>query len=154
MQILIVGTGALACLFAARLASAGVEVYILGTWRDGLSALRQRGVRYFDLQGNTHQYPVKVIEDPGTGQRFNQALVLVKSWQTGRAAKQLYECLTDEGIALTLQNGFGNYETLKDALGEARVALGVTSVGAKLLDAQPSGKFVRRPDLRLLTLHS
>jgi 2-dehydropantoate 2-reductase len=133
MPILIVGTGALACLFAARLAGAGVEVCMLGSWREGLSALRQGGVRYYDLHGENYQYPVKVIADSGSGQRFSQALVLVKSWQTERAAKQLYECLSAEGVALTLQNGFGNYETLKETLGEERVAIGVTTVGAKLL---------------------
>jgi 2-dehydropantoate 2-reductase len=107
---------------------------MLGSWREGISALRQRGVRYNDLKGDNYQYPVKVIEDVGSEQRFSQALVLVKSWQTERAAKQLNECLTTEGIALTLQNGFGNYETLMETLGKERVALGVTTVGAKLLE--------------------
>lgn len=134
MQILIVGTGALACLFAARLASAGADVFMLGSWREGLSALRKSGVRLLDLQGKIHQYPVKVLENPANDQRFSQALVLVKSWQTQKAARQLYECLTTEGIALTLQNGFGNYETLSEVLGEERVALGVTTVGAKLIE--------------------
>jgi 2-dehydropantoate 2-reductase len=134
MQILIVGTGALACLFAARLAGAGNEVYMLGSWQEGLSALRQGGVRYYDLQGTIHQYQVNVLEGAGGGLRFNQALVLVKSWQTERAAKQLTEYLSAEGVALTLQNGFGNYEILKQVLGEDRVALGVTTVGAKLLE--------------------
>ena len=134
MPILIVGTGALACLFAARLASAGIEVCMLGSWQDGLSALRQYGVRLVDLEGNSHQFPVDVLEDPGGRQQYSRAFVLVKSWQTERAAKQLNECLTTNGVALTLQNGYGNYEILKEILGEERVALGVTTVGAKMLE--------------------
>jgi 2-dehydropantoate 2-reductase len=142
MKILVVGTGALACLFAARLADAGVEVWMLGSWSEGLSALRQKGVRLYDLNRNTHQYPVEVIDNPG-GYNFKEALVLVKSWQTERAAKQLKACLNQNGIALTLQNGLGNYETLKEALDEERVALGVTTLGAKMLEpgyVQHSGK--------------
>ncbi|HXD12276.1 MAG TPA: 2-dehydropantoate 2-reductase N-terminal domain-containing protein, partial [Anaerolineales bacterium] len=42
-NILIVGTGALACLFAARLTQAGQNILMLGTWKEGLDALRSNG---------------------------------------------------------------------------------------------------------------
>jgi 2-dehydropantoate 2-reductase len=61
------------------------------------------------------------------------ALVLVKAWQTERAARQLKECLAENGLAVTLQNGLGNRETLIQSLGLERVALGVTTTGATLL---------------------
>jgi len=134
MSLLVVGTGALACLFAARLAGSGNEVTMLGSWQEGLTALRQAGVRLRDMNGNTHQYPVKVTDGTNTRRRYSQVLVLVKSWQTKRVAKQLQRRLTTTGIALTLQNGFGNYETLKEALGQERVALGVTTVGARTIE--------------------
>ncbi len=134
MGLLVVGTGALACLFAARFAGSGNEVTMLGSWQEGLSALRQRGVRLLEMNGSTRQYPVKVMEGIETRGKFSQALVLVKSWQTERVAKQLEQHLTMTGIALTLQNGFGNYETLKRVLGQKRVALGVTTVGARMLE--------------------
>jgi ketopantoate reductase len=43
-EVLIVGTGALACLFAARLSAASTAVILLGTWKEGLQALGERGV--------------------------------------------------------------------------------------------------------------
>jgi len=43
------------------------------------------------------------------------------------------QSLADDGLALTLQNGLGNYETLSLHLGVNRVALGVTTTGATLL---------------------
>jgi 2-dehydropantoate 2-reductase len=58
---------------------------------------------------------------------------MVKSWQTARAARQLKACLSPHALALTLQNGLGNRETLAAALGDQRVALGVTTTGATLL---------------------
>jgi 2-dehydropantoate 2-reductase len=42
-------------------------------------------------------------------------------------------CLADDGIAVSLQNGFGNREILEAALGAPRVSLGVTTIGATLL---------------------
>jgi 2-dehydropantoate 2-reductase len=132
-SLLIVGTGALACLFAARMAAAGIQVTLLGTWPEGLAALRTHGVRLAEADGSTSAYPVRVIDDPIDCQGAPFALVLVKSWQTERAAAQLAACLAPDGLALTLQNGLGNREKLAAALGRSRVALGVTTMGATLM---------------------
>lgn len=130
--LLIVGTGALACLFAARLSRSGRQVTMLGSWPAGLDALQNHGVR---LQGpdGEESYPVQATADPEACPPASLALVLVKSWQTRRAARQLSRCLPFEGLALTLQNGLGNREALADSLGPGRVALGTTTTGATLL---------------------
>lgn len=132
-SLLIVGTGAMACLFAARLSRAGKTVAMLGSWRAGLEAIRQFGVVLVEADGSESAYPVTVTDDPSTCAGVRFALVLVKSWQTERAARQLWECLASDGVALTLQNGLGNYEQLSRVLGAQRVALGVTTVGANLI---------------------
>lgn len=131
--ILIVGTGALATLFAARLARAGESITMLGTWSAGLQALRAEGARLADSRGNAHAFKVAATDDPRQSRGVRFALVLVKSWQTVRAAQQLAECLDEAGLALTLQNGLGNRESLAEALGASRVALGSTTTGATLL---------------------
>lgn len=131
-SLLIVGTGALACLFAARLAVVGVHVTLLGTWREGLEALRVHGVRLATPNGE-RAYPVTATADAAECAGAHLALVLVKSWQTARAAQQLAQCLSPDGLALTLQNGLGNREQLMETLGPSRVALGVTTTGATLM---------------------
>src|SRR3990172_7858134 len=105
-SILIAGSGAMACLFGARL-SAHARVTLLGTWPEGLAALQRDGVR-LDAGGMETRYPVRVTSDPldARGARF--ALVLVKSWQTQRAAEMLTGCLAPDGVALTFQNRLGN----------------------------------------------
>ncbi len=132
-KILIVGTGALATFFAARLARAGSPVTMLGTWSAALDSLRARGARLVEEDGIEHQSPVEVTADPRECRGVKYALVLVKSWQTERAANQLKTCLADDGLAVTLQNGLGNRELLAQTLGRERVALGVTTAGATLL---------------------
>ena len=132
-NILIVGTGALGTLFAARLTQAGYHITLLGTWKEGIEALSTKGARLIDANGTEHQFEVHATDHPHdcVGTKF--ALVLVKAWQTGRAAEQLKECLAADGLAVTLQNGLGNYETLIQGLGVNRVALGTITVGATLL---------------------
>jgi 2-dehydropantoate 2-reductase len=132
-DILLVGTGALATLFAARLGEAGHSVSMLGTWKQGLQALRENGARIVDADGNERAYQVHATDDPHEVSGAKYAIVLVKSWQTERAAHQLKLSLADDGHALTLQNGLGNRETLSRDLGDGRVSLGVTTTGATLV---------------------
>jgi 2-dehydropantoate 2-reductase len=126
-SILILGTGALATLFAARLSASGVAVTMLGTWPEGLAALNSHGA---ELDGSAH--PVRATRDPADCAGMPFALVLVKAWQTERAAHQLGNCLAADGLVLTLQNGFGNAGVLTHTLGAERVATGITTLGASL----------------------
>ncbi len=132
-EVLIVGTGAMACLFAARLSAHRHNVVMLGAWPEGAAALRARGVRLIDAVGRARSYPVRVTEDPRECAGVRNAIVLVKSWQTQRAANQLMQCLDEGGLALSLQNGLGNLEILAAALGSARSAAGTTTYAATLV---------------------
>jgi 2-dehydropantoate 2-reductase len=132
-NILIVGTGALATLFAARLSRAGHSITMLGSWKAGLDALRNSGARLVDSDGSEYQYKVQAVSDPRECRGIKHALVLVKAWQTGQVAEQLKECLAKDGLAVTLQNGLGNREALARSLGLGRVVLGITTTGATLL---------------------
>jgi len=132
-NILIVGTGALATLFAARLTQARYQITLLGTWKEGIDSLRRDGARLVDANGNEERFDVHATDDPREYVGTKYAIVLVKAWQTERAARQLAECLAEDGLAVTLQNGLGNRETLVESLGEDRVALGTITVGATLL---------------------
>jgi 2-dehydropantoate 2-reductase len=128
-ELLIVGSGALATLFAARLSAAGVNLMMLGTWQEGLKALRNSGV-YLDGVG---AFKVWATDNPADCKGTKYALVLVKSWQTERAADQLVDCLGKDGLAVTFQNGLGNDQILSGNLGARRVSRGVTTLGAALL---------------------
>ncbi|HUH96749.1 MAG TPA: 2-dehydropantoate 2-reductase [Anaerolineales bacterium] len=132
-DLLIVGTGALATLFAARLTSGGQRVTMLGTWPEGLAALRKNGARLVDAGGREQTFSVEVRDDPQDCRGAKHAIILVKSWQTARAAHQLADCLAGDGVAITLQNGLDNQETLAKELGESRTALGTITIGATLL---------------------
>jgi 2-dehydropantoate 2-reductase len=132
-DLLIVGTGAMACLFAARLSAAGMRVMMLGTWAEGLLALRQQGVRLVEPDGEEQTFRIQAESDPKAFAGCSLALVLLKAWQTEQAAQRLLQCLDADGLALSLQNGDGNYERLIRHLGVRRVAFGATTLGATLL---------------------
>jgi 2-dehydropantoate 2-reductase len=128
-NLLIVGTGALATLFAARLSATGMNITLLGTWREALEAFNLQGAQ---VEG-TAAFPIRATNDPAECGRARLALVLVKSWQTERAAGQLAACLAPDGLAISLQNGLGNDSVLARTLGRPRVGVGVTTLGASLV---------------------
>ncbi len=131
----------MACLFAGRIAATGQPVTMLGSWPPSLDALRSRGVCLVDEQGD-RCFPVQVASNEDECPPVDLALVLVKAWQTNRVANSLKKVLKPGGIALTLQNGLGNYEILMDAVGEERAAVGVTVQGATTLEpgkVKPNG---------------
>jgi 2-dehydropantoate 2-reductase len=132
MRIAVLGTGALGCVFSARLADLA-EVWMLGTWADGLAAVRKDGVTVDEPDGRSRTVRVPVSNHPRSVPSADVALVLVKSYQTDRAAAWAAECLKPHGVAVTLQNGLDNGEKLASAVGEDRVALGVTYVSATLI---------------------
>jgi 2-dehydropantoate 2-reductase len=128
-DILIAGSGALATLFSARLAAAGVNVTMLATWRAGLAALGENGAC---LEG-VGCFPVRVTDNLADCQGARYVIVLVKSWQTQRVASQLAGCLADDSVVVTFQNGIDNPTILSQALGSLVILQGVTTMGATLL---------------------
>jgi 2-dehydropantoate 2-reductase len=132
-SILIVGTGALACLFAARFASVGLPAFMLGNWPEGVRVLRETGVHLIETDGCESAYPVQVIDSNDGCRQFSNVLVLVKSWQTERTAKQLVQCLLPNSHVLIMQNGLGNREVFASYFGDENVFTGVTTIGAALL---------------------
>ncbi len=60
------------------------------------------------------------------------AVVCVKTHGTPWAAAVAGRILAPEGMAITIQNGLGNYEALVATVGEDRAAVGVIYVGARL----------------------
>jgi 2-dehydropantoate 2-reductase len=142
MRVAIIGTGALACVYAARLAG-HAEVCMFGSWPEGVAAIRANGVHVVEPDGRLWRAQVSVYGEPAAieSQRAayaeeggaDVALILVKSYQTLRAAEWARELLVPEGLAVTLQNGLDNYEAIAEEVGADRAVVGVTYNGATML---------------------
>jgi 2-dehydropantoate 2-reductase len=132
MRIVVLGTGALGCVFSARLADLA-ETWMLGTWSEGLAAVQRGGVTVQEPDGRLRTAEVHACGDPGCVPPADIALILVKSYQTNRAAAWAAQVLRAGGLAVTLQNGLDNGAKIAAAVGEDRVALGVTYSGATML---------------------
>jgi 2-dehydropantoate 2-reductase len=128
MNISILGTGAMASLFGARL-SRFANVALLGTWVEAVQAIRSQGIQVED-EGT---FRVHAATDPDDAPPADLAIVLVKTYQTARASEWAARTLNPDGVALTIQNGLGNVEQLAARIGVDRAMLGVTTQGATLI---------------------
>ena len=132
MRIAVLGTGALGCVFAAKLACCA-EVWVLGAWTAAIDAIRRDGIRIHQRDGATWQACVQATSDPAEVPSCDVALLLVKSYQTERAAAWAAQVLNPDGLAVTLQNGLDNGPKLEAAVGSGRATLGVNYTGATLI---------------------
>ncbi len=132
MQLLIIGAGAMGCLFAARLRRAGFPVALLEHSAERVKAIAQQGIR---VEGVTGEYTVHVpiFSETSSIAPPDMALICVKSSDTRKAAEALKDCLKPETSVITLQNGLGNVEVLAEFLGKRRIIGGATSEGATVL---------------------
>ncbi|MCX6025428.1 MAG: 2-dehydropantoate 2-reductase [Chloroflexi bacterium] len=131
MKVTLLGTGAMACLMGYRLAP-WAEVTLLGTWQDAVEAISTHGLVVDDGCGE-QTIRVRATTEARDCAASDLLLVLVKAWQTADAVRRAGEALAEEGLALTLQNGIGNYEMLSAVFGAERAAAGATTSGATLV---------------------
>ncbi|MDT8306210.1 MAG: 2-dehydropantoate 2-reductase, partial [Anaerolineae bacterium] len=135
MNVAIIGSGAMGSLFAARLAPL-VTVTMIAHWPPQVAALNTGGLTLEEPDGRHVHLPpgaLRVTSEPAGVAPADVALVLVKSYQTERAAGEAAAVLALHGLAVTLQNGLGNREKLAAAVGSGRALAGTTSEGATLL---------------------
>ena len=131
MTFLIVGPGAMGCLFAAYLVKAGNEVQLLDYRPERAESINKNGIR---VEGITGNFTVKVsaitinpTETPDV------VLICVKAFQTRMVAKKIKSWLGPDTMIITLQNGLGNFEVLQEILPPEKILGGITSEGATLL---------------------
>ena len=132
LNIAIFGVGAMGTLFGSRL-SPLANVTLFGSWLTQIETLQRDGLTVVHPDDTQSHHRLRVTNDLNEMPPADVTLILVKSHQTSRTARQAASILRPTGIAITLQNGLGNLEKLARAVGRNRSVLGVTAQGATVL---------------------
>lgn len=136
MDIVMIGSGAMGCLFAALLAPVA-RISLCCRSGNQAQLVRARGVALEALDGQRREQPLAAFssdgQEPLPQAAFDAAIVLVKAYDTPQAGVLAARLLRAEGMALTLQNGLGNREALAAHVGAARVLVGSTAQASTLL---------------------
>jgi len=134
MRTVIVGPGAIGCLFAALLTEAGWDVVLLD--RDPARARRlcDAGIRVDDPAGS-RTVRVPAVASTGGVRTPDAVCICVKSYDTAAAVRSTRPLLGPHTFLASLQNGLGHAEILAAAAGPGRTVCAATSHGATSLGA-------------------
>lgn len=133
MKIVLVGPGAMGCLFAGFLSKIKEDVWLLDKNKERAEKINEQGIIVEGVSGN-HQLKVKATADAGGIGQSDLVIICVKSYDTKEAVTSCKPLIGENTLVLTLQNGIGNIEIIGEVLGADKVIGGVTNEGATLLN--------------------
>lgn len=131
MDIMVVGPGAMGCLFASRLKSAGNNVVLLDYKQERAELINTQGLMVEEPQGTSLVRVPALLGGPSFTPEI--IIIFVKATQTRAAANSAARFAGPATLVLTLQNGLGNLETLEETFGSERVSAGITAEAGTLL---------------------
>ncbi|MBD3290818.1 2-dehydropantoate 2-reductase [candidate division KSB1 bacterium] len=144
LNITIFGTGAMGTLIASRLdflksenkkCIPEINVNLFGTWKQQVEKIRKQGLTLEHIDGSRSIHHLNITDNIGNLPASDIVIVLVKSYQTDRVAREIPQILAPAGIVITLQNGLGNRDILCKTIDSRRVGQGVTLQGATVVEA-------------------
>ncbi len=131
-RVVIVGAGAMGCLFGARLIEVGVDVTLVDVNREVVDAINHRGITWSDHLG-ARNVPAAATADARSIKSAELVIVFVKAMHTRSAVDAVSHLSNISCHALTLQNGIGNDDILAATFGADHTMLGTTDQPADLL---------------------
>ena len=136
MKIVIVGPGAMGCLFGHFLARAGHELILLDHRPERARLLQEQGL-LVETAAGTLRTPVQVAARPQDAGIAELCIVAVKAYATRAAAESSLPVVGPDTQVLSLQNGLGNVEALAEVIAPGRVLGGTTAQGANVVAPGP-----------------
>jgi len=133
MKIVIVGPGAMGCLFAAFLSKSKEDLWLLDKNKENAAKINEIGISLEGVSGSWQAKP-KATANVQDIDRADLILICVKSFHTKQAIEQIKPLLQQNTRIMTLQNGIGNIEIIAELAGEDKVIGGITNEGATLIE--------------------
>ncbi len=126
----IIGPGSIGLLLASKIQKAGFAVILIDRKAERAANLNNKGILLDEETSMNFNIPVISGFDNIDG--INLMIVCVKAYNTGDVALALQHS-SYEGPVLTLQNGFGNADTIGKIYKKGSIIAGTTSEGANLI---------------------
>ena len=132
-NVVIVGAGAMGCLFGGLLAEGGLDVTLVDIWRDHVDAIDKGGLGIVGFGGD-RTIRIRATTEPAGIASADVVFFQCKAFANAAAAAAVSHLFGSRPtLAISFQNGLGNEETLSRALGEANVMGGLTAQGATIV---------------------
>lgn len=126
MRIVVLGAGAMGCLFGGYLSRSN-EVILIDSYAPQVNAINENGICVEELNGcNIHFSNVKAYESGTYKNHADLVIVFVKSNYTEDALSVNKSLFADDTVVLTLQNGAGNDRKIARYVRPENIIIGTT----------------------------
>jgi 2-dehydropantoate 2-reductase len=134
MKITVVGgAGAMGGVWASRLSAAGHDVAILDIARDALAAIARDGLVVEQKDGTSTSTRITATDQPDQIGVSDAIIFFTKAHYTGVAADLARPLVDPRTTVVSLQNGWGNSDTLAKVFPAEQIVMGVTYHSAKVV---------------------
>lgn len=128
IKVVIVGPGAIGCLFAAFLTQAGHLVWLLDKNPARAREIRKNGV-FIEGVSEPRRVKVKITTNLSQVGEVDLLILCVKFPQTESALERVKNIISSRTYLLSFQNGIGHQEIIRKYLPPRKIMMGVTYEG-------------------------
>ncbi|MFT3721479.1 ketopantoate reductase family protein [Pseudorhodoferax sp.] len=132
MKVAVVGAGAMGSLFGGLLAEQGHAVTLIDVNAAHLDAIRAQGLRLQTGSGDRYVTALGACRPPEAREPPDLLVVFTKTLHTAGALSGVAHLLGPGTQVLSLQNGLGNVEAIRQHVALDRILIGVTTWPADL----------------------
>lgn len=138
-----IGSGAAGSVFACYLKKGGADLWLVDRYQAHMDKVAAEGMTFVTPEGEqllTGFNTAYTAENIGI---MDVVILMVKATQTDNIMPTLKNCIGDETVVVSLQNGLGNEEVLQKYVSADRILYGFGTIGTEL--PEPA-KCVSKPE--------
>lgn len=132
MKILVLGAGAMGCLYGAAFHRAGADVAFVDVNQPHIDAINERGLE-LETRAGTEFLPIPALRPEQVSEPADLVVVFTKTFHTDGALAGIAAGIGPETRLLSLQNGLGNDKRLAAHAAEDRVLVGASTMPSDLV---------------------
>lgn len=127
MKITIIGAGAMGSVYAGLLADAANEVHVIDIWQEHIDHINQHGLRVTGASGDRLVQSIKAHSNADDIGSCDLIIIATKASGVASAAAIADDLSNPETLILTIQNGLGAGDRIRQASTNPNILLGVAA---------------------------
>ena len=129
MKVLIAGSGGMGSRFGVALHKGGADVILFDVNKEHIDTINKNGLEVHS-DGKTDIYKLPACSSTGCLEGITHIMIFTKSIHTKSALETIKTLLSDDVILISMQNGLGNIEMLREAAPNCPIIAGITNYTA------------------------